>query len=83
MRYRDWAQSMAKEYATLMHKVEDALEGEDLDCVVPMLATLLAEAGWMSGMDKKSFITYVVGSIDRGFLEMERNNGPRPNNENY
>lgn len=63
---------LAQEHLRLVQKIEDALEGEHLDNVVPTLTTFLAEAGWMSGMEKKRFITHVVDSIDRMFAAAER-----------
>lgn len=58
----------------LMDKIDDVLHGEELDTVVPILLTFLATAGYLSGMDKKRFVTHVVEGIDRMFERAGREN---------
>ena len=65
-------QEMAKEHMALVEKIEMILRGQKLDNVVPTLASFLAEAGYMTGMDKKEFSTFVVGAIDRMYLAAEK-----------
>lgn len=62
-------------YLKLLHQLEDMLEGEELDNIIPALTTLLAQAGWMSTRDKKIFVAYVVNAIDRTYETMNKKRG--------
>lgn len=66
-----------QEFGGLMEKVEDLLQGEKLDNVVPALTTLLGEAGWMSRMSKKEFIEFVTEALDSTYDVMEATHGKR------
>lgn len=66
-----------------MEKVEDLLQGEKLDNVVPALVTLLGEAGWMSGMSKEGFVKYVANSVEDTYTVMEEVNGKRPASKDH
>ena len=66
-----------QEFGGLMEKVEDLLQGEKLDNVVPALTTLLGEAGWMSRMSKQEFVKYVSEAIDATYDVMEATHGKR------
>lgn len=59
-------------YPKLIQQLENMLEGEELDNIIPALTTLLAQAGWMSTRDKKIFVAYVVNAIDRTYEVMEK-----------
>lgn len=60
------------EYLKLVDDLQDVLHGQLLDDVVPALTVLLADALVNAGTDKKTFISYVVNTIDHCF-ERNRN----------
>lgn len=62
-------------YLKLIQQLEDRIQDEELDNIVPALTTLLAQAGWMSTWDKKIFVAYVVNAIDRTYEVMEKKRG--------
>jgi hypothetical protein len=62
-------------YLKLLHRLEDLVEDEELDNIIPALTTLLAQAGWMSTRDKKIFVAYVVNAIDRTYEVMYKKKG--------
>jgi hypothetical protein len=64
--------SVENTYLKLLHQLEDTLEDEELDNIVPALTTLLAQAGWLSTRDKKNFVAYVVNAIDRTYEVMDK-----------
>jgi hypothetical protein len=72
-----------KEFSGLMESIEDLLQGEKLDNIVPALVTLLGEAGWMSGMGKESFVEYVKNAVEDTYVVMEKVNGKRPCRSNH
>lgn len=59
-----------QEFGGLIEKVESILKGEKLDNVVPVLTTLLGEAGWMSRMPKQEFVKYVSEALDATYDAM-------------
>lgn len=61
-----------EKYEKLMDKIDDALHGQSIDDVVPLLLTFLATAGYLSGMEKKMFIAFVVEAIDRMYERAEQ-----------
>ncbi len=56
---------MLKEYMRVVRKIQDAIEGEKVDDIIPALSSVLGEVGAFSEMDKKRLVFFVVGSIDR------------------
>jgi len=56
---------MLKEYMRVVRRIQDAIEGEDIDNIIPALSSVLGEVGAFSEMDKKRLVFFVVGSIDR------------------
>jgi len=64
--------SLENTYLKLLHRLEDMLQNEELDHIIPALTTLLAQAGWLSTRDKKVFVAYVVNAIDRTYEVMEK-----------
>jgi len=64
--------SLENTYLKLLHRLEDMLQDEELDHIIPALTTLLAQAGWLSTRDKKVFVAYVVNAIDRAYEVMEK-----------
>ena len=63
---------MDEEYLKLVDKIDEALDDATLELIVPALSTFLARAGYLSGMEKKAFISFVVNSIDRMFDRAQR-----------
>ncbi len=59
-------------YLKLLNRLEDMLQDEEIDNIIPALTTLLAQAGWLSTRDKKVFVAYVVNAIDRTYEVMEK-----------
>jgi NADH:ubiquinone oxidoreductase subunit E len=59
-------------YLKLLHRLEDMLQDEEIDNIIPALTTLLSQAGWLSTRDKKVFVAYVVNAIDRTYEVMEK-----------
>jgi uncharacterized protein YecT (DUF1311 family) len=64
--------SLENTYLKLLHRLEDMLQNEELDHIIPALTTLLAQAGWLSTRDKKVFVAYVVNAIDRTYETMNK-----------
>jgi hypothetical protein len=64
--------SLENTYLKLLHRLEDMLQNEELDHIIPALTTLLAQAGWLSTKDKKVFVAYVVNAIDRTYETMNK-----------
>lgn len=54
-------------YQRLILKIDSALDGEDINIVVPAVACFLAASGACSGKDKKEFIAWVVEKIDEAY----------------
>jgi hypothetical protein len=67
--------SVENTYLKLLHRLEDMLQNEELDHIIPALTTLLAQAGWLSTRDKKVFVAYVVNAIDRTYETMNKKRG--------
>ena len=63
---------MDDEYLKLIDKIDNALDGANIELIVPALSTFLARAGYLSGMEKKRFVAHVVNSIDRMFDRAQR-----------
>lgn len=63
---------MTEKEEELMDRIDDALHGENIETIVPVLLTFLATAGYLSGMEKKRFIAHVVEGIDRMFDRVRR-----------
>lgn len=57
------------EYNNLLDKLQDVLDGQLLDDVIPALTALLSSAIFASGMEKKVTIAYVVDAIDKRFAK--------------
>lgn len=57
------------EYNNLLDKLQDVLDGQLLDDVIPALTALLSSAIFESGMEKKVTIAYVVDAIDKRFAK--------------
>lgn len=62
---------MTKTYEELFTAVDHALDGYELDDVVPVLSSFLAQAGYLSGMNKREFVSFVVNSIDKIYAAKE------------
>lgn len=58
---------MVERYDKLIDSVQDVLDGQLLDDVIPALTALLGGAIIKSGVEKKIAISYVVNSIDAQF----------------
>lgn len=56
---------MTQAYEKLFNAVDQSLHGHELDDVVPVLCSFLAQAGYLSGMEKKAFVSFVVDTIDK------------------
>lgn len=67
--------SVENTYLKLLHRLEDMLQNEEIDHIIPALTTLLAQAGWLSTRDKKIFVSYVVNAIDRTYETMNKKRG--------
>ena len=63
---------MEEEYLKLVDKIDEALDDATIELIVPALATFLGRAGYLSGMEKNMFISFVVNSIDRMFDRAQR-----------
>lgn len=64
--------SLENTYLKLLHRLEDMLQDEEIDNIIPALTTLLSQAGWLSTRDKKVFVAYVVNAIDRTYETMNK-----------
>ena len=61
-----------KDYKDVVNKLHIALEGADLDDVVPATAMIVGLAGVMAGADKKLLISFVVDTIDRVYKDADK-----------
>lgn len=53
-----------QEYLRVVDKIQSAMHGEDIDNLVPALATCLAQVGAEFAPNKQRFVAYVVNTID-------------------
>lgn len=53
-----------QEYLRVVEKIQSAMHGEDIDKLVPALATCLAQVGAEFAPNKQRFVAYVVNTID-------------------
>lgn len=60
------------QYQSLTLGLTDLLEGKDINVVIPAVMAVLGSAGAFSGAEKKQFISWVVGEIDRAYEEFEK-----------
>ena len=65
-------EKIRKRYDNLVDKIQDVLDGQLLDDVIPALTAVLSSAVFESGVDKKIAVSYVVNSIDRQFEAREK-----------
>ena len=56
---------MMEAYEELFNAIDKSLHGHEIDDVVPVLCSFLAQAGYLSGMEKKTFVSFVVDTIDK------------------
>ena len=72
---------MLKEYMRVVRRIQDAIEGEDIDNIIPALSSVLGEVGAFSEMDKKRLVYFVVSSIDRIYQNhgKDSNDKSKPN----
>ena len=61
----------AKSIDKLIDTLGDALEGKEVDTVIPALTLLLANAGVMSGADPSALLTYIASTITRVYIETD------------
>lgn len=64
-------QKQIEQYDWLMDSVGDTLNGKRIEVVIPVLTSLLANAGVMSGIKMESFIQYVVTRIVDLYVESD------------
>lgn len=61
-----------EKYSTLIKKLDVALDGEEIDDVIPALVSFLAMAGSFGGIDKKILLAYFADRMDEIYSEQER-----------
>lgn len=64
-------QKQIEQYDWLMDSVGDTLHGKKIEVVIPVLTSLLANAGVMSGISMESFLQYVVTRIVDLYVESD------------
>ena len=64
-------QKQIEQYDWLMDSVGDTLNGNKIEVVIPVLTSLLANSGVMSGIKMESFIQYVIGRIVKTYIESD------------
>ena len=64
-------QKQIEQYDWLMDSVGDTLNGKKIEVVIPVLTSLLANSGVMSGITMEAFIQYVVGRIVKTYIESD------------
>lgn len=57
-------QKDAENYLRVVDKIQAAMHGENIDDLVPALATCLAQVGAEFAPNKQRFVAYVVSTID-------------------
>jgi hypothetical protein len=60
------------DYLRVINKLQEAMDGESVDDLIPALATCLAQVGASHAPNKRQFVSYVVKCIDNIF---ERHGG--------
>lgn len=58
-----------EQYDRLIDSVSDTLNGKSIELVIPVLTSLLANAGVMSGVQMESFVHYVVSRIVKSYFD--------------
>jgi len=54
-------------YLRLIRKIQEAMDGESVDDLIPALSTCLAQVGASHAPNKREFVSYVVKCIDTIF----------------
>lgn len=62
-------QKQIEQYDWLMDSVGDTLNGKRIEVVIPVLTSLLANAGVSSGIQMESFLQYVITRIVDLYVE--------------
>lgn len=74
------ALSEREEFHSVVYALMDFSERQDIDNAIPAFATALAMLGVRRGAEKKMFLSYVAGVLDRvysGFENQETKNGSK------
>jgi len=61
-----------EKYSDLIKKLDSALDGEEIDDVVPALVSFLAMAGCIGGVNKRLLLAYFVDTLDKTYKERDR-----------
>lgn len=64
----------AEDFDRLMDNMGDALNGKEMEIVIPALTMLLANAGVMAGINPASLLAYVVMTVARTYDEADPSN---------
>jgi hypothetical protein len=60
-----------KEFNKLSYELNDLLHGKNIGIVMPVLAHMLACAGYMQGLSKDSLITTIALSVAQVYSDLE------------
>ena len=59
-------------YSALIKRLDTALDGEEIDDVIPALISFVAMAGCFGGVDKKVLLSYFADNLDRIYSEKDK-----------
>lgn len=61
-----------EKYSTLIKKLDQALDGEEIDDVIPALVSFLAMAGSFGRINKRLLLSYFADRLDEIYSEHKR-----------
>jgi hypothetical protein len=61
-----------EKYSALIKKLDQALDGEEIDDVIPALISFLAMAGAFGGVNKRLLLSYFAEKLDEIYSEHKR-----------
>jgi hypothetical protein len=70
-----------QKYSTLIKKLDAALEGEEVDDVMPALISFTVMAACFARLNKRMVLAYFADSLDKtyGDFDAKKSNTPRRN----
>ena len=60
-----------EKYSSLIRKLDEALDGEEIDDVIPALVSFTVMAGCMGQINKRMLLSFVADSIDRTYQQFD------------
>ena len=72
-----------KKYSNLIKKLDEALDGEEIDDVIPALISFLTMAGCVGQVNKRMLLSYFADTLDKtyGEFDAKKSNPQRGNRD--